>query len=169
MVERQISSPHIAAIVDYWHLLRKDRAAPQIYEVDPVELPRSALPYVMLADLQRRPFRVRYRLVGTHVTNLVGGDFAGRFLDQLRLPAGVDELMTQDYAWSAWMCEPVIGTYPWPKIDGKHAVVQYCITPLLSGDAVTRFLCAEHIHDDERGGYLYAEDLVEVPWRDTAA
>lgn len=168
-VERQISSPFVRDIIDYWSMLRGDRPAPQVHEVDPLNIPRTSLPHVILADLHPRPFRIKYRLVGTHITNLVGGDFKGRFLDELSLPHGIDALLTEDYARTAWTCQPILGTYPWPKTDGHYATVQYALLPLLDGDRVTRFLCGEHIDDKEKGSYLYAEDLVKTPWRETAA
>lgn len=114
-VERQISSPQVKSIIDYWTALRGDRPAPQVHEVDPLNIPRTSLPYVILADLHPRPFRIKYRLVGTHITNLVGGDFKGRFLDELSLPDGIDALLTEDYAWTAWTCQPILGTYPGRK------------------------------------------------------
>jgi len=167
-VQRSITSPHLQAILAYWNALRRDRPAPQVADLDPLDIPTKSLPYVLLSDLQSRPFRIRYRLVGTHIATLVGGDFRGRYLDQLRLPADVFTMMRDDYAYVAWACQPVTGTYRWAKNDGDSAIVQYTILPLLEGNKVVRFLGAEHIDDPEYGHLLHAEDLVGVPWRETA-
>lgn len=157
-VERRISSPYVKAIIAYWSALRGDRPAPHIDAIDAIDIPRPALPYILLTDLFSRPFRIRYRLVGSHSTDLFG-DYKGRFLDELGLPDGVDDHLEQDYAYCAWTCEPVIGCYPWPKTYGRTASVEYALLPLLDDDGVSRFLCAEHISNHISGIPLYAEDL----------
>jgi hypothetical protein len=160
-VERRITSPYVKAIIGYWSALRRGRPAPQLDEIDAVDIPRPALPYILLSDVFSRPFRIRYRLVGSHSTDLFG-DYKGRFLDDLGLPDGVDDHLEQDYAYAAWTCEPVIGRYPWPKAYGRAATVEYALLPLLQGGGVCRFLCAEHISNQANGVPLHPEDLRSI-------
>jgi hypothetical protein len=61
-----ISSIHLRAIFDYWQTIRRDRAAPETSDFDPLGLLAVALRYIIVADVFARPFRVQYRLVGTH-------------------------------------------------------------------------------------------------------
>jgi hypothetical protein len=107
--------------------------------------------------------------VGTHITALAGGNFAGKFLDQLNLPADINDLIVGDYVAMIKTCQPAYGTYRWPGADGEPSIiVQYVGLPLLQGDQVTRFLCAEHVSDEALGGYLQDEDLFKTGWREKA-
>lgn len=77
-----VKSERVRRVYDYWNGLRGARFAPTRAEIDPAEL-RDLLPWVVLVDIEPRPFRVRYRLVGTQVVEVSGFDFTGRYLDEL--------------------------------------------------------------------------------------
>ena len=160
-VVREISSPHVQAIIDYWHQIRGERPAPDAAEVDPVGIPTESLHHVILADLELNPFRVRYRLVGGHQTDLFG-DYRGRYLDQLGLPDGVDQVLADDYRQAAATLVPVVGSYPWPKKYGRPATVNYALMPLLRDGVVVRFPAAEHIVADDLQERLERDDLVHL-------
>ncbi len=154
----QVSSPHVHAIHQYWLALKGDRPAPELSEIDPTKIPPAALPYVILVDLESRPFRVRYRLVGTHGASIFGS-YAGRYLDELEMPGDVEQQLTADYSLAAWSCTPVFGRYKWPTKEGRDTVAEYAVMPLLNDGAVTRLFCAEHVGQHKN---LYAEDLVPL-------
>jgi len=154
----QLSSPHLRAILDYWVTVRGDRPAPEQSEIDPTAIPAAALPFVILADLESRPFRVRYRLVGTDGTS-VFGSYAGRYLDELETPAGVERQLTDDYALAAWSCMPVASQYKWPTKGGTDTSAEYVIMPLLHQGAVTRFFSGEHVGQHQS---LYRDDLMPL-------
>src|SRR3546814_7377207 len=44
------------------------------------------MPYVLIADIEHAPFRVRFRLVGTKVVEATGFEFTGKYLDEITLP-----------------------------------------------------------------------------------
>ena len=48
--------------------------------IDPTEIPRL-LPYLVIAEIEASPLRVRYRLVGTRVVEDHGSDFTNRYLE----------------------------------------------------------------------------------------
>jgi len=74
----------------YWRRKAEDRPMPSRGDVDPVDLV-PLLPYVVLTELEHGPFRVRYRLVGTHVVAQSRRDVTGWYLDQLDMnPDAVD-------------------------------------------------------------------------------
>ena len=167
VIQRHISSPHLKSIISYWQALRHDRPAPQVSEVDPVDIPRAALPFVVLSDVCHGPFRIRYRLAGSHSTEL-GAIYSGMYMDQLGLPADLYDLLLEDYAYSARTCEPVVGSYPFPKLDGSSVTVEYVLLPLLSDDCVVRFLCGEHVLDEAFGEFLQGGDFKQfLPHRKT--
>lgn len=157
-VAMQLSSPHLRAIVDYWVLTKADRPAPTLSDIDPTQIPAAALPFVILADLESRPFRIRYRLVGTHGAS-VFGSYVGRYLDELAMPEGVERQLTNDYALAAWACMPVAGRYHWPTKAGSDTSAEYVIMPLLHNGAVTRFFSGEHVGQHQS---LYPGDLVPM-------
>src|SRR3546814_10590958 len=59
--------------------------SPRRADIDPVEIPRL-MPYVLIADIEHAPFRVRFRLVGTKVVEATGFEFTGKYLDEITLP-----------------------------------------------------------------------------------
>jgi hypothetical protein len=74
----------IAALYLHW---RRIRPAPDLLpgrqHFDPIDLPR-VLPSIWLLDIQREPFRLRYRLVGTNLVTVHGRDFTGQWYDEAR-------------------------------------------------------------------------------------
>lgn len=84
----------------YWNRKRGERAMPGRPDIEPLEL-KPHLGRLVLADVVRGgpETRFRYRLIGTAVTDLVGRDATGKFLDDLY---GVNyEFMIVAYRWVA--------------------------------------------------------------------
>jgi len=63
---------------------------------DPIDLPPSVLPFLILSEVLREPFDVRYRLVGTEVVSLLGADVTGMKLSE-RKPRRDREGIFEDY------------------------------------------------------------------------
>jgi len=55
---------------------------PRRADLDPVEIP-SLLPHITLVGVEYDPFRLYYRLIGTHITDAVGRDSTGRYFDEV--------------------------------------------------------------------------------------
>lgn len=74
--------PRIRAIHTYWHSIRPaDTRLPGRRDLDPLDIP-SLLTHVWLADIERAPFRVRFRLVGSAIVKAVGRDLTGAYFDE---------------------------------------------------------------------------------------
>jgi hypothetical protein len=73
--------PDIAEVYDYWCEVAPDRRLPGRQHIDPTTLPTRLLPSIWLLDVQRDPFRLRYRLVGTAIVEAMRADPTGKFLD----------------------------------------------------------------------------------------
>lgn len=86
--------PALQALYRYWLSHHPGEALPGRQHIDPCDLPKF-LPRLWLLDVQREPFRLRYRLVGTRICELVGKDLTGRWLDEVH-PAAV--LETNNFA-----------------------------------------------------------------------
>ena len=77
----EVRSELIQQFHRHWLQICGDRRLPTRAEIDPSNFKRI-LPNVILLDIERDPFRVRYRLCGTKVTEL-RGYLTGRYLDQV--------------------------------------------------------------------------------------
>ena len=77
--------PHVSAIYNYWRSKAQGERLPGRPDIDPIDLGGS-LRYVVLVDVEAAPRRYRYRLVGTHSTEMLDRDFTGRYLDEVYAP-----------------------------------------------------------------------------------
>jgi hypothetical protein len=78
----QARSPKIRALFVYWQTLHiGDRPGPRT-SFDATAVPRL-LSSLMLGDIEKLPFRVFFRLVGTRVAEFSRLDFTGHYLDAL--------------------------------------------------------------------------------------
>lgn len=143
-----IRSPYLRALYDYWNNLREDRVAPDANEIDVLHIPRSALPYVILIDLEQNPLRARYRLVGTHGTQAAGWDYTGKYVEELDMPNTMVEEIMEDFAYAIQL-RPMYANYEWPLRDDRGIVnVELIQLPLLQDGVVTRCFCGEHVGQD---------------------
>ena len=79
-----VESPMVALALDCWHRLRGSRTMPAPADVDALILPPRLLPHLLLIDLEYSPaFRLRWRLIGTHITRVVDRDMTGRYWDEI--------------------------------------------------------------------------------------
>ena len=71
---------NIEILSKYWNRLANgevpERSLFNIEELLPL------LPFLLLVDLERDPFRVRFRLSGTRVDQMTGMNLAGHYLDE---------------------------------------------------------------------------------------
>jgi hypothetical protein len=81
----------------YWlGLCRPDGRLPGRQHLDPLAIP-DLLPQLWMLDVQREPFRLRYRLVGTKVDLIAGISMTGRWMDEVHphvytIPGGMARL-----------------------------------------------------------------------------
>jgi hypothetical protein len=79
-----IQSERLVEVADYWRMIRGARNMPSRDDVDPLQMPRHLLPHLELIDIERQPkFRLRWRLIGTHVTTAVARDATGKYFDEI--------------------------------------------------------------------------------------
>jgi hypothetical protein len=90
----RIRHPKIRELYRYWLVKRGGRRAPARVDIDPVEL-RGLLPHISLFDVVEPGPRLRFRLVGTAVTE-IAGEATGKFIDEL-VPAHVYARLHEQY------------------------------------------------------------------------
>jgi hypothetical protein len=82
------AEPALSAIFDYWAGKCRGAEPPIRRDLDMIDIPAKVLPLLMLFDVDTKSgrMRFRYRLIGTTVTQYIGHDHTGRFLDEV-IPA----------------------------------------------------------------------------------
>ncbi|MGB0552816.1 MAG: PAS domain-containing protein [Alphaproteobacteria bacterium] len=76
-----IRSKKTRAVTKYWQSKRKGQEMPSRADNEPTEIP-TLLPYLALIDVELNPRRLRWRLVGTHITGAMGNDYTRFYFDE---------------------------------------------------------------------------------------
>jgi hypothetical protein len=109
-----ITSARVADFHRYWQGLGADGKPPPRAAIDPTEIPRL-LPYVVIAEIEADPMRIRYRLVGTQAVEATGWDFTNRYLDECGF--SVEPMLVECYRRLVATRAPVFAYYEWFKKD----------------------------------------------------
>jgi len=67
---------------EYWVSKLDGRPMPQRADIEPTEIPRL-LQHIALVDVEYDPFRLYFRLIGTHITQAVDRDSTGCYFDEV--------------------------------------------------------------------------------------
>lgn len=144
--------PSIKQLHDYWTLCRGNRAMPRRADIDPADI-RHLLSKVLLVDIERAPFRVRYRVVGTDAAQWQGRDFTGNYLDEVRFNRP-DEILAL-YRRAAEEKVATFHSSTWPAPHGVTRAVETAILPLSDdGEHVTQCLAIEDFEDFRDPAYV---------------
>jgi hypothetical protein len=127
----EISSDLIQQFHRHWLGLGSSNLLPSRAHIDPVNFKRM-LPNVIMADVERDPFRIRYRLCGTRVAEFCG-NLTGRYLDEV----SGDNLWSaaaylQQYQTAVRDCRPVFSYDSMTGEFGARFRFQTGIWPLAS-------------------------------------
>jgi hypothetical protein len=132
------SDPPFRTVFDYWQRKAPPGRLPGRQHIDPTELPKALLPWILLIEVvtEGRQRRFRYRLVGTQVSALFGGDITGRFMDEVVAPRWQAEI----FAALNFVCEERQAHYLMSRISIRERdfmAVKRLALPLASdGDTV---------------------------------
>jgi len=113
----KVTSKKVEQFHRYWRQKCADGRLPSRAAIDPTEIPRL-LPYLVIAEIEASPFRMRYRLVGTRLVEANGLDFTNRYLDECNF--AVEPLLVGCYRQMVASREPVFAYYEWFKKDWHH-------------------------------------------------
>lgn len=81
MTPAEAWDPRLLQLLEYWHACAPPGRLPGRQHINPSDIPKL-LPGIWLLDVQRDPFRLRYRLVGTRIVEAIGREVTGQWLDQ---------------------------------------------------------------------------------------
>jgi len=79
----KLPHPQMRAMYLYWLSACEGDAAPPVAALDPLKLPRRALPHMGVLEVEGDPPRFRARLVGTELVSATGEDITGQIVDDL--------------------------------------------------------------------------------------
>lgn len=135
------NSPIVALGLKTWNRLRGERSMPSPEDIDPLRIPKKLLSHILLLDVEYRPeFRLRWRLIGTHVTDALGRDSTGCYWDELYTPYAMEKLA----AGPRWVIEnrrPIRVLGDACFVDKSHIHSESIDLPFsVNGDEVSRIM-----------------------------
>jgi hypothetical protein len=129
-----LQNAHGRLFLDYWGIKCREGRLPGRQDIDPVEM-RSFLAYVVLLDVERQPsgfgFRFRYRLVGTHVVEILGRELTGIYLDEVN-PPHVYSAVGDQLTSVVQTCRPISGRHRLPARHPFYQRYEHVTVPLAS-------------------------------------
>jgi hypothetical protein len=146
----QLQSVDIVRLYDHWSALRRGREFPAKGDIDPSAIV-SCLPFLSIAEIHREPLRIRYRLVGTEIVRLRGGDPTWKWMHELGWSQEtVAEFLTQ-YDIMLRRREPIFGVDDILWIDGRPRLYEWALLPLSDdGTTITHCIVIEDLRASGR-------------------
>jgi hypothetical protein len=81
-------NPKVRALYEHWLSIHPGGGKlPGRRDFDPMAVPQL-LPHIMLLEVEGRPPRFRYRVIGTRMVDALGKDLTGQWLDEAHSQAG---------------------------------------------------------------------------------
>ena len=151
------TSPKLQALNAWWVAHRGDADMPDRSALWPGDI-SALLPSIFLSELQRDPFRIRHRLVGTRAVTLTGFDFTGRYLDEMQRPEA--EVPWADYYRAVVETRrPLMGAVTVSAKAGGSFRYEFGIFPLtLGGTEIRQFIAIEDYFDFELNSAQWKRD-----------
>lgn len=137
----QIQSALIRRLSQWW-TANCSNDIPDRSNFDPLNF-TALLPNILIVDVEHRPFRIRYRLVGTKVAEATGFNIVGRYLDEL-MPTEPEAPWMDLYLQAYQQRAPIVGTSTCTTTSGSLFTHEYGLFPLRKGgQSVDQFICIE--------------------------
>ncbi len=135
-------SVELQVLHDYWNGLRGDRRMPPRSEFYPEDLPGALLPNILLVEVSHDPLRFYYRVMGSAIATLLGEDWTGKYVDEIK---AVNEKVLQQYIDTVATAAPSLYSNEYHKFDksvGYKRLLNYerLWLPLSSDDNTVDFL-----------------------------
>jgi hypothetical protein len=146
----QSTSLQVKALHDWWMAHRGDADIPDRRALWPGDI-TQLLPSIFISELERDPFRIRYRLVGTRAVALTGFDFTGRTLDEMQ-GEGAEVPWAEYYRTVLETRRPLMGSVTVATKAGGTFKYEFGIFPLtLGGTEIRQFIAIEDYFDFKLG------------------
>jgi hypothetical protein len=154
LIDSSAFHPKIRQLYEYWQSIHPAEGLPGRQHFDPEAVPRL-LSGLRLVEVQREPFRLRYRLVGSKIDRVIGHNFTGRWFDEVHqgdpnLPSLVD-----DYRIAVFERRPTWRRGP-PRLgyDKRCATIEGIRLPLASDGRTVDMVTAMTVFFDLKGNEM---------------
>ena len=104
-------------------------------DIDPAEI-KPLLPHLLVTRYERNPFRARFVLVGTWLAQYAGGDFTGRYLDELDFSSEIDTDWPAVHALLIREARPIFGICRFLTGSGVEREYESAMFPIVGADGV---------------------------------
>lgn len=152
--EDEIESAAIRALFNYWRSKCPEGGIPRRADIDPVDIP-GLMPNLLIVDIERDPFRVRYRLVGTRIVEMTGFEFTGKYLDEIALD-NFEGPFEECYRAACETKSAIMTRIKWSLSPDIVAEYDVCFLPLSDdGETVNMALSLECYENVERDYTLF--------------
>jgi hypothetical protein len=139
-------SKQIGSLYGWWCAKAGASGLPDRSDFDLIEH-RLLMPNVLISDVEAKPFRIRYRLVGTRIVHNLGVDFTGQYLDEFLGPNFTVPWM-ECYRQAYVARRPLMGELTEPTKSGNTFTYEFGLFPIArGGDAVAQFIAIEDYFD----------------------
>jgi hypothetical protein len=121
--------PITVALYEYWLDSCGDRRMPMRSDIDPITIPRRALPGISIVEVVHDDRRYVYRLVGTGEVEVRGNDPTGKsVLESFFAPSAEDALACYDRVVATRA--PLLDPMPFTAPSGKFVTEETLFLPL---------------------------------------
>ncbi len=135
------------ALHAYWQRLQTQHQRPTRSDLDALEM-KPFLANLITGNIETKPFRVLYKLVGTRVAEYSRYDFTNRYLDELATEERDDTDWDACYRQLHRLRQPIIGDANVKGRDGALiALYEYAILPLWRGEDPAGSFVAIEVYD----------------------
>ena len=141
-----LGHPQMRAMHAYWQVRRGDARAPHMRTIDPLALPRSALAYLSVIEVEAGTGRFRNRLFGTAAAKATGEDQTGCFIDEM---PGTEEQLER-FRWCVQNCRPYLARDRLSWSPKRYNYYDVLALPFLDDDGrVARLIFVFHFDADQ--------------------
>lgn len=136
-------------LLRYWIRIRGDAPMPRRSAFDPVDIPRL-LPNINLFEVVPPDNRLIARVVGTRIVEFYGGDYTGKYLDEIDFGSSRDAVL--DHHRSALAAAvPMAFDHDFWNVRGALFAMERLILPLSEdGDRVSHLVAGLAFEEVDR-------------------
>jgi hypothetical protein len=146
LTREELASDKVRELYAWWRAHRGAADIPDRSAFDPTVCPHL-LPNMIIAEAQTNPFRIRCRLVGTRVADMLNLDVTGRHSGEL-MDAATETPWRDHYVEAYEKRVPILGEVSETTLSGGTFTFEFGIFPVTAGgSAVRQFLCIEDYFD----------------------
>ena len=161
-VRSRIRTPALRSLFDYWNEKRGGQRFILRSQLKPGEI-TPLLPLVFILEVQQKPRRYLIRLMGTEITTRLGGDFTGRYVDELDFGAAKQQVLA-GYDHVVDCAEPHLNVSEFTQ-SGRTRIQAERLALPMSTDGLTVDLILGSVIHVPLGALGIPKAIRKAPWR----